>query len=164
MGKKEVDWLCSEALLDHTIYEFLFSQLENPNNRIAWHSAWVLEKVSEAAPEFFSESQNLQLIELTAVNRHSGLQRLVLSILLNIPLLQPVSVDFINRCFDQMTSPKETVGVQVLSMKILGKICLAEPDLIPELVSTLENIDDELFSRGFAAAKRKLANRLSVRD
>lgn len=155
--------MCSEALLNHTVFEFLFSQLKNPVERIAWHSAWVLEKASEADLEIFTNPQKLQLIELTAANRHSGLQHLVLSILLNIPLPQPFPVDFINRCLEQMASPKETVGVQVLSMKILEKICLAEPGLIPELISILENIDDKLFSKGFAVAKKNIVKRLSMR-
>lgn len=162
MGKKEVDWLCSEALLDPAVFEFFFEQIRNATPRIAWHAAWVLEKVSEADPDRFTESQNRQLVELTAVNQHDGLQRIVLSILLNIPLLQPISVDFINQCFEKMLSPKETVGVQVLSMKLLEQICVVEPDFKPELFFSLENTDDELYSRGYIAAKKNLLKRLKM--
>lgn len=163
MGKKEVDWLCSEALLDESAFDFFFSQLKNDNQRIAWHAAWVLEKVSEQSPGHFSNSYNQSLVELSLTNKHDGLQRLILSILLNVPLLQPISVDFINRCFEQMLSPKESVGVQVLSMKILGKVCEIEPDFTPELLSSLENVEDELYTRGYYAAKKNLIKRLNMR-
>ena len=160
MGRKEVDWLCSEAMLSSQVFDFFFSQLKNENQKIAWHSAWVLEKASEAQPEIYSDSHYEQLIDFTSTNQHDGLQRLCLSVIFNLPIRQPISVDFINRCFEQMISPKETVGVQVLSMKILDRICTAEPDITPELISTLENTDDGLYSRGFAAAKKNLIKRL----
>ena len=163
MGKKEVDWLCSEAMLSSQVFEFFFNQLRNENQRIAWHSAWVLEKVSEAQPELFAETHYAKLIDFTSTNQHDGLQRLCLSIILNLPVRQPISVDFINRCFDQMISPKETVGVQVLSMKILDRICTVESDLTPELISTLENTEDGLYSKGFVAAKKNLIKRLITR-
>lgn len=162
MGRQEVDWLCNEAILNKDTFLQFFRLITGNDKKVAWHACWVLEKVSEKAPELFQKEHNKQLVDFTLINRHDGIRRLCLSILYNLPLCQPISVEFINRCFEQMMSPKETVGVQVLSMKMLGRICEAEPEFIPELISCLENTDDELYSKGYTAAKRNMLKKLRM--
>lgn len=153
--------MCNEALHKGHVFDFFFKQLSNKNTDIAWRASWVLEKVSEENPKLFTDWHNRQLVELTTTNRHDSLQRLCLSILFNLPLSLPISVNFVNRCFEQMTSPEETVGVQVLSMKMLARICEVEPEFTQELLSSLQNTDDNLFSKGFAAAKKNTIKRLT---
>lgn len=163
MGRKEVDWLSYEAILSEDNFNLFFSLIFGEDKKIAWHACWVIEKVSEQAPELFKREHNQQLVDFTLINRHDGLQRLCLSILLNLPILQPISVEFINRCFEQMVSPKEPVAAQVLSMKMLGRICELEPEFTPELIYSLENTDDSLYSKGYLAAKNNLLKRLRIR-
>ncbi len=163
MGKQEVDWLSNEAILSTDTFHMLFRLIFGEDKKTAWHACWVVEKVSEKAPELFQKEHNKQLVDFTLTNRHDGLQRLCLSILYNLPVYLPISVEFINRCFEQMMSPKETVGVQVLSMKMIGRICEIEPEFIPELISCLENVDDALYSKGYIAAKKNMLKRLKVR-
>ncbi|NLI71869.1 MAG: hypothetical protein GX361_03970 [Bacteroidales bacterium] len=155
--------MCNEALHHNHVFDFFFSQIRNKNTDIAWRASWVLEKVSETNPKLFTDYHNRQLLELTTTNQHDSLQRLCLSILFNLPLSLPISVNFVNRCFEQMTSPEETVGVQVLSMKMLARICEAEPAFTQEFLSSLENTDDELFSKGFVAAKKHTIKKLRNR-
>lgn len=162
MGKREVDWLCNEAVLNRDTFRLFFQLMFREDTKTAWHSCWVLEKVSRKAPELFQEDQIKILVDFTLTNRHDGIQRLCLSILFNLPLYQPISVEFINNCFERMMSPKETVGVQVLSMKMLGRICDAEPEFIPELISCLENTDAELYSKGYTSAKRNMLKKLKM--
>ena len=59
-----------------------------------------------------------------------------------------------------MISPKKPVGVQVLSMKILHKICLVEPGFTDELLLSLENLDYFNYSAGFVAARSQVIKSL----
>lgn len=161
IGKKEVDMLRTILLNDVGQFEAVFQMIFSTNKKIAWHAAWVIEKVSKKEARFFSDEKNLQLINFVLSNKHPGLQRLCFIILFYLPVYQPVSVEFINLCFEQMLSPRKSVGVQVLSMKMLRKIGMIEKDFIPELIASLENADDNLYSPGFIAAKRKVIKSLN---
>ena len=61
-----------------------------------------------------------------------------------------------------MISPRKPVGVQVLSMKILRKICIAVPDLGDELLVILENTDDLTYSPGFISARKHVIKSLKT--
>ncbi|MHB9055456.1 MAG: hypothetical protein ACYC2P_04795 [Paludibacteraceae bacterium] len=160
IGKKEVDMLLNILLNDGGKFEAVFQMIFSTNKKIAWHAAWIIEKVSKRDARFFPEEKNLQLINFVLSNKHPGLQRLCFTILFYLPVCQPVSVEFINLCFEQMLSPRESVGVQVLSMKILRKIGMIEKDFIPELIASLENADDNLYSPGFLTAKTNVIKSL----
>lgn len=162
MGKKEVNLLLGILLSDVEQLESVFNMIFEPDERIAWHAAWVIEKVSERDASLISEDKNLHLINFILKNKHQGLQRLCLSILFNLPVYLPVSVNFINLCFDQMLSTRQSVGVQVLSMKMLIKICKIEKDFVPELIALLENAEDSMYSAGFVAAKRNALKSLNI--
>lgn len=63
-----------------------------------------------------------------------------------------------------MLSPKSSIGVQALSMKILLRISEIEKDFRSELTVCLENTDDELYSAGFRASKRTVLKSLKLKD
>jgi hypothetical protein len=62
-----------------------------------------------------------------------------------------------------MVSPKSPIAVQALSMKMLYSICEKEPDLKPELIAYLENIDFECYSPGFNSTRRNIIKKLNVK-
>ena len=163
IGKKEVDWVVEVVMYDAGLFDSVFSMIFEPDEKIAWHAAWVIEKVSEMDTELFSDEKYRQLTTLVIINKHQGLQRLCLSTLFNLPVIQPISVEFINLCFNQMLSIRQSVGVQVLSMKILTKICLIEKDFVPELIASLENVEENNYSAGFIACKKYVLKSLNTR-
>ena len=61
-----------------------------------------------------------------------------------------------------MLSTRRSVGIQVLSMKILIKICKIEKDFVPELIALLENAEDSMYPAGFVAAKRNALKSLNI--
>lgn len=160
ISKKDVDYLSSLAIHDRAIFDELFELVFKGDGKTDWHSAWVMEKVSEKTPKLFNSEHIIRLTSLTIDNRHDSLQRLCLSILFNLPVEKQISSDFVNRCFAQMASPKETVGVQVLSMKILQKIGKIEPEFESEIIACLENTDDQLYSKGYIAAKKNILKQM----
>jgi hypothetical protein len=124
--------------------------------RIAWRSAWLLEKISGITIEFFGEKELLEFVEIATHSKFTGVQRSLLSILLNTGLPAKLAVEFINLCFERMLSPKSPVAVQVLSMRILQKLTKTEPDIITELHACLQNADDADYSVGWCSAKRQI--------
>lgn len=161
--KQEAEWLRGELLFSSENFNQVFRLIFQKPDNVAWQAAWVCEKVSELSGDMFTDDERQTLTDFTLSNTHTGLQRLCLSILLNLPVIKPVSVEFINNCFEQMISPKQPVGVQVLSMKMLEKICSVEPDFTSELIASLENFDPSNYSAGFVAARKNVLKKLRKR-
>ncbi len=162
IGKKEVNAISRMLLQDREQFEQVFEMIFDEAQPIAWHAAWIIEKVSEKAPSSISKEQNLRLINLVLTTEHQGLQRIGLSILHNLSVYQPISVEFINRCFEMMVSPKFSVGVQCLAMRVMLKISEVEEGFKSELSVYLENMDDEFYSAGFKTSKRKVLKSLKM--
>ncbi len=162
MHRKDVDMLVDFLMHDSDSFGMVFQMIFETDKRKAWHAAWVIEKVCRKDSELISEEKNRILINFLLVNQHEGLQRICLTILTLLPVHFPVSVDFINKCFDQMLSPRRSISVQVLSMKMLCKICSIEKDFIPELKATLENTESSMYSPGYKAAKTHVLKSLEI--
>ena len=162
LSAAEIDILRFDLLADRTKVEEVFQLIFQNPEKVAWQAAWLCEKVSEADVMMFSDEDYEQLLNFTLVNNKSGLQRLCLSILLNLPIRKPISVEFINNCFEQMVCAKQPVGVQVLSMKILQRIAIVEPVFAYELLACLESLDFTDFSPGFIAARRNVSKMLKI--
>jgi hypothetical protein len=128
---------------------------------IAWRAAWACQKISEKHADWFTEEHFNGISNLTISTKHGGLQRGCSSILLNLKLPNPIPVELINICFERMLSPKSPIAVQAHSMKLLLMICKKEPDFIPELKATLENIDYENYSAGFNSTRKNVLKALN---
>ena len=157
---KEVHLVCDALIQNKEQFAEFFQLIFQGPYKIAWQAAWICEKVSEVDTSMFTDEDYRQLIDFTLTNKEDSLQRLCLSVLFNLPFRKPLSVKFINNCFEQMISPKKPVGVQVLSMKILHKICLVEPGFTDELLLSLENLDYFNYSAGFVAARNQVIKSL----
>ncbi len=163
MGAKEVEYVRAYLHEDAAAFETSFRLMLEAETRVAWHAAWVLDKTSRKNPEMFDEKKTNMLLKFALTNKHSGLQRLTFSILHNLPLHEPISVEFINLCIEQMISPQTAIAVQALSMKMMLRICAIEPDFIPEMQAILENIDENGYSVGFRAMRKKSIKLLNNR-
>jgi len=141
-------------------FSIVFELMFDKNEKTAWHAAWICEKVSERSPHFFSEKAIEQIVALAISTIFTGLQRLLLSMILNLGLPNEISVDFINLSFERMISPKSPVAVQVLSMKVLHEFTKREPDLKAELKAYLESIDIENYTSGYRSARKNILKKL----
>lgn len=159
--KIDFQQLLINAIEDNDAFSTLFDLMFDENEKIAWRASWVCEKVSEKHPDYFSESAIYKIIGLAIETPYTGLQRCVLSMLLNISLPQDVSVEFINISFERMISPKSPVAVQVLSMKLLYEFCKHEPDFKIELKNYHESIDPNEYSVGYRTARNNILKKLN---
>lgn len=140
-----------------TVFELMFDS----NEKISWHAAWICEKVSERSPAFFSGKDIDRIVDLAIFTIFTGVQRLLLSMILNLGLPRDIPVEFINLSFERMISPKSPVAVQVLSMKILYEFTKREPDFKAELKAYLESVDIDNYTVGYRSARKNILNKLS---
>ena len=137
----------------------IYRLVSNEERTVSWRALWVCEKLSEKHPDWFIPLQN-EITEKLLECSHDGLKRLYLSILYNLPVVEPVSVPLLNFCLDRMISPQESIGVQALCVKTAYLLCRNEPELLNELRIILENAETEYFSKGVATSVRNTLKKI----
>lgn len=153
--------LVRDEIIQHPHYFFdVFELIFEKENKHAWRAAWAIEKVSEKEASFFSDKEIIDLMTFSISIENSSLLRSVLSILINLPIPKNLPVEFINLCFEKTISMKESVAVQALSIKMLLRISEIEPDFMPEIIATLENVDITCVSAGYIAMRAQVLKHL----
>lgn len=160
LSKLYVDKLVARVVNEPARFDELFQLIFDSNEKIAWRAAWACHKISEKQPAWFSEAKISELTTFIITSKHDGVLRGCLSILNQVDFRNSITVDLINVCFDRMLSPSTSIAVQALSMKILYKICIVEPDFKTELMAYLENLDVECYSKGFQSTRKNILNAL----
>lgn len=161
LSKYFLDELVSYIFENPSDFDDFYPLIFEYDKKIAWRAAWSCVKLSEQKPEWFTDHNFKEISILAITTFHGGLKRECLSILFNLPLPNPISVDLINACFEWMVAQKSPIAVQALSMKLLLRICQIEPDFKPELMATLENIDVENYSAGFKSTRNNVLKNLT---
>lgn len=142
-------------------FEELFGLMFDEDTDVAWRAAWVCSKISRKNPEVFRFYYIQQIADAVLTTKHHGVRRGLLSLLNDLPLPDLISVELINQLFEWMILPKADVSQQVLSMKLLYKICLKQPDFRQEMLAYLENISADDYTPGFNVTRRKIIKSLN---
>ena len=160
LSRHFVDILVQEIFVNPSDAVLIYRLIFDTDVTVAWRAAWAYQKISEKHPDWLNDLQFLEIATLAISTSHGGLKRGCLSILNNLPVPNPIPVDFINACFDWMVSPKSPIAVQALSMKMLYRICVIEPAFKTEIIAYLENIDPNDYSAGFNSTRKNVLKAL----
>ena len=105
--KLSIDSLVQEVCLCPEYFEDIYRLTYDEKQTVSWRAIWVCEKLSEIHPDWFILLYD-EIIQRLIDCTHDGSKRLLLSILYNIPIPTPISVDLLNYCLDHMLSPQES--------------------------------------------------------
>ncbi len=130
------------------------------NEKASWRAAWACEKLCEIAPELFMDKRS-EMMQLAITQKNDSKKRLLLSMLYDLPLKDVFSTNFLNTCLDWMFSPKESIGVQALSIRMAYKLCEYEPELLPELQLYLESAETEYMSTGVKTTVKNVLKKIN---
>lgn len=148
-----IEKIAQDICLHPEYLKDMYQLISDEKQTVSWRAIWACEKVSEKHPGWLVPMQD-DITHRLLTCRHDGSKRLLLSILYNLPVTVPISVDLLNFCFDHMLSPQESIGVQALAIRMAHRLCKSEPELLKELQLILENTDTEFYSSGVKATIR----------
>lgn len=134
----------------------IFDLIFDKDEKIAFRSAWTVEKVAQRHFDWFTVDFQEKIYQLVLSTQHAGIHRLCISILTNFPNPSPLPVDLLNALYDWMILPKYSIGVQSLSMKLLHKFVKDDPDLLREFIYILTDTDDADVSSAFFASRKNI--------
>lgn len=138
---------------------YMYRLMSDEKQSVAWRATWVCEKLSEIHPAWFIPLYD-DLVYRLSDCKHQGSKRLLLSILYNLPVTAPVSVELLNYSLDHMLSLQESIGVQSLSIRMAYRLCKHEPELLSELKLILEHANTEFYSTGVKTAIRNILKKI----
>ncbi len=147
------------VMAEPEIFPGLYALVFDGSPKTAWRAAWVCEKISCRFPEWFMDKRSELMRHIMQSTNH-GSKRSLLSILLALPVEEPVPVEFLNFCLDRMLSPQEPVAIQALCMKMGYELCRKEPELLPEYKYLLENAEPGFYSKGMQSVICNMLKRL----
>lgn len=159
MRQLSIEKIMQDICLHPEYLEDMYQLISDEKTVVSWRAIWACEKVSEKHPGWFVPLQD-DLIRRLLDCRHEGSKRLLLSILYNLPVSSPISIDLLNYCLDHMLAPQESIGVQALAIRMAYQLCKSEPELLKELQLILENADAEFYSWGVKATIRNTLKRI----
>lgn len=154
IGIDDIHTIISEVQCDDEKKEMLYALLFDSDDDVAYQAAWVMTHYSSMENKWLCQKQD-ELINAAMACEHAGKGRLILTLLYNQPMMNPLRVDFLNFCFDCFLSPKEPIAVRSLGMKLAYELCRLEPELLPELRVSLETMETA-FSPAIDSSRKKI--------
>ncbi len=151
MSRAAIDRAADEAATDPLLFDELLSLLDDGHTTVAWHAAWALEKIAARSPELFA-AHRADLTARAIAERHSGIQRLLLSIVRYLPEEAEPDVDLLDFCLGGIFSARLSIASRSL--------CRRHEELREELRAYMESVDDECLPTAVASVRRNILKRL----
>lgn len=124
--------------------------------RVARSALWGLTK---ATNEELSDLQVIlnELIDKAMQTENSSVRRLTLNIIERLTLEEDdMRTDFLDFCFEHMVSIEEYPGIQTLCMKLAYRMCTFYPELMDELMRTLEAMEIDYYKPAVKGLRKKI--------
>ena len=124
--------------------------------RVARSALWGLTK---ATNEELSDLQVIlnELIDQAMQTENSSVRRLTLNIIERLTLEEDdMRTDFLDFCFEHMVSIEEYPGIQTLCMKLAYRMCTFYPELMDELMRTLEAMEIDYYKPAVKGLRKKI--------
>ncbi len=156
---ENIELLIHEALT-HPEYVRLIADIafysDHPKS---WRAAWLMDKIHNKKPKMiepFIKEIILQLKKETSSSKIRHFLKLIS--LYAIP--KNHSSFLFEYCHQHFTSAKEPVAVRVYALQVLYNLSEEEPDLKPELLSTIRYENELHSTAGIRSRGKKLAKKL----
>lgn len=115
--------------------------MHDEDYQVARNALWGLTKATDKE---LSQLQCIhdELIELAMNTDNSSVRRLSLNIIERLKMKEEdLRTDFLDFCLEHMQSIEEYPGIQSLCMKLAFRMCEFYPELMDELIRTLEGME-----------------------
>ena len=140
--------------------EELYRLTLDDNERIATNALWCFTNFSLADNEWLYAKHD-ELIDRAIKEKNITKLRLLLSLLLRQPFEEDtLRSDFIDFCEQKITACAYPYAIRALSIKLAYEQMKFYPELLAELKSTLDMLEQEPLSPGLVSAKRQVMKKI----
>ena len=140
--------------------EELYRVMMDDEGRVGGNAAWIFSQFSEEDNEWLFSKQK-ELIDAVMCTESITKRRIMMTLLERQPFAEEgFRADYLDFCFEHMAMLEEPYGIRALCMKQAFVQCSLVPELLPELESTLQLMEDNFLSPGLCTAKRNVLKKM----
>lgn len=124
--------------------------------RVARSALWGLTKASDKE---LSELQLLmnELIDLAMKTDNSSVRRLTLNVIERLKMKEEeLRTDFLDFCLEHLLNVEEFPGIQAVCAKLAFRMCKFYPELMDELMRTLEGMEIEYYKPAVKCIRNRI--------
>lgn len=146
----------NEVKADGKFLDYLKSYMYDEDYQVARNALWGLTK---ATNKELSQLQSMlhELIDNAMKVENSSVRRLTLNIIERLKMEEDdLRSDFLDFCLEHMQSLDEYPGIQSLCLKLAYRMCRFYPELMEELIRTLEAMEISYYSPAVTSVRRKI--------
>ena len=140
--------------------EELYRVMMDDAGRAGGNAAWIFSHFTEEDNRWLYSKQQ-ELIDGVMHTENATKRRIMMVLLERQPFdSECFRSDYLDFCLEHMALLEEPYGIRALCMKQAFVQCCLVPELLPELESTLELMDDNYLSPGLRTAKRNVLKKM----
>ena len=128
----------------------------NEDYRVARSALWGLTKASDME---LSELQLLmnELIDLAMKTENPSVRRLTLNVIERLKMKEEeLRTDFLDFCLEHLLNVEEFPGIQSVCAKLAFRMCKFYPELMDELIRTLEGMEIEYYKPAVKSIRNRI--------
>lgn len=155
-GERDAQELISQVRQSNDFVCFARRYMHNEDTQVARNALWTLTKASDTELAMLKPMVG-DFIDLAMQTEHSAVRRLSLNIVERMSMdKDEIRTDFLDFCLSHMIDMDEPPGVQAVCMKLAYRMCSFYPDLMGELLRTLEGIEIEYYKPAVKSLWKKI--------
>lgn len=126
--------------------------------QVARNALWGLTKATDAELAQLLPIRD-KLIELAMMTENSSVRRLSMNVIVRLRMEQDdVRADFLDFCLEHAVDVTEYPGIQSLAIKLAYNMCAFYPELMAELIATLEGMEIEYYRPAVKSIRARVLN------
>lgn len=151
---KAMQW-AHEIRHDQALLQAMYHLIFDAEERIATQAAYIFSNTDRETLQQLAPHTDRLITE--AMRTHAtGLQRILLSILLRLPLPTEIQPDFLDFCLETALSVRHPHAIRSSCLKLAYAQCRQEPELLSELSATLELMEPSQLPPSLQSARRHI--------
>lgn len=158
---ENLELIINEAIGNPDYVKLLFEIALYSNHPKSWRAAWIADKINDKKAELISPFIYDIIVQLNK-ETSSSKKRQFLKLISLHPIPEEHCSFLLDYCIQCFTSTGEPIAVRVFAMQVLYNISEIEPELKPELLSTIQHEIELHTSAGIKSRGGKLAKQLHL--
>ena len=137
---------------------FIRTFMHDTDYQVVRNALWALTK---ATGQELMQLQPMadELIDLAMSTDNSSVRRLTLNVVERLRMEKDeIRSDFLDFCLDHAVNVAEYPGIQSISIKLAYKMCSFYPELMGELIRTLEGMEIEYYKPAVKSIRSRILN------
>lgn len=159
-SKSDYEFIFNRARTDKQVFDNVWQMAyERPDNE-SWRLLWILDHATEKDNRFIFPILDQLYQRLLKTNNESFIRQ-GMKLVLRCPVKEEYAGELLERCIVWMNDPKNKISSQAMGLEFFYRVCQIYPEMTPELLAYIDNIQEWAGSPGYKHYLKKVRKKLT---